>query len=144
MAVQRPVGQRPLSRADIVTYLGGVAVGLALVQLTIGVLDDGKVTATGGFALAAVAVFIGVFMYVRRAAIAQRRHAYYLLHVTAFLLVNASFWLHAMLAHSSTTADDITESWRGALLTMPLIWAVGLFLHTLGTVFSNGYEHVEV
>ena len=144
MTVQRPDGQRPLSTTDIATYMGCLVVGLALTHLTIVVLDDGMVTATGGFLLAAVAIFIAGFMYVRRAAIAQRRHAFYVLHVMAFLLVNSSFWLHALLAHSSTTSDDIIVSWRGALLTMPLVWSVGLLLHTIGTAFAKGYEHVDV
>lgn len=144
MSSQRAVGQRALSTADIAVYMGGLVLGLVLTHVVIAVVSDGRMSALGGLALAAVAIFIAAFMYVRRAAMAQRRYAHYLLHVIAYLMVNASFFLHALLMHSSGRADEIANSWRGALFAMPLIWAIGLFLHTLGTAFSRGYEHVDV
>jgi hypothetical protein len=101
-------------------------------------------TGAGGLVLAGVAVFIAGFLFVRRAAITQRRYAYYFLHVIAFLMVNASFLLHAFLTQSPGRGDELTDSWRGVLLAMPLFWSLGLFVHTLGAASAKGYEHVEV
>jgi hypothetical protein len=39
MTIQRAVGQRPLSTADFAIYIGGLAVGLSLTHLTIGVFN---------------------------------------------------------------------------------------------------------
>lgn len=144
MAIQRAVGRRPLSTADIAVYVGGLTVGLALTHVVIGAVNDGRMSTLGGLALAGLGVFMAVFMYVRRAAMTQRRYAYYFLHVIAYLMINASFMLHAALMYSSGRGDEIADSWRGVLFAMPLFWAIGLFLHTLGTLVSTGYEHVEV
>jgi hypothetical protein len=144
MSGQRAVGQHVLSTTDIAVYLGGLVLGLALTHGVIAVASDGRMNTLGALALAAVAIFIAAFMYVRRAAIAQRRYAHYFLHVIAYLTVNASFLLHALVMFSAGRADEIAGSWRGVLFAMPLTWAVGLFLHTLGTASSRGYEHVEV
>ena len=144
MTVERAVGQRPLSTIDIAVYVGGLAVGLVLTHVVIGADSEGHIGTLGGLALAGVGVFIAVFMYVRRAAMTQRRYAYYFLHVIAFLMVNASFMLHAVLMYSSGRGDEIMGSWRGVVFERPLFWAIGLFLHTLGTILSKGYEHVEV
>jgi len=144
MSDQRAVGQHVLSTTDITAYVAGLVLGLALTHVVIAVVSDGRVSTLGILALAAVAIFIAAFMYVRRAAIAQRRYAQYLLHVLAYITVNASFLLHALLMHSAGRADEVADSWRGVLFAMPLTWAIGLFLHTLGTASSRGYEHVEV
>jgi hypothetical protein len=144
MTFQRAVGQRPLSTTDIAVYVGGLAVGLALTHVVIGAVSDGHITTSGRLALAGVGVFMAVFMYVRRAAMTQRRYAYYFLHVIAFVMVNASFMLHAVLMYSSGRGDEIMGSWQGVAFAMPLFWAVGLFLHTLGAMLSKGYEHVDV
>jgi hypothetical protein len=144
MTDQRAVGQHTLSTTDITAYVAGLVLGLALTHIVIAVVSDGRVSTLAALALAAVALFIGAFMYVRRAAITQRRYAQYLLHVLAYVTVNASFLLHALLMYSAGRADEVADSWRGVLFAMPLTWAIGLFLHTLGTASSKGYEHVEV
>lgn len=144
MTTQRAIGQPPLSTVDVAAYAGGLAVTLALTHLVVGVLDDGRMSALAGLALAGVAVFVVVFLYLRRAAMAQRRYGYYLLHVIAFLLVNGSFALHALVRYSAGSTEAVTGGWRGVLFVMPLVWSVGLLVHTLGTLASRGYEHVEV
>jgi hypothetical protein len=144
MNSQRDVGQHVLSTTDIAAYVGGLVLGLAVTHGVIAVISDGRMSIPGTLALAAVAIFIAAFMYIRRAAIAQRRYAQYLLHVLAYVMVNASFLLHALLMYSAGHADEVADTWRGALFAMPLIWAIGLFLHTLGTASSRGYDHVEV
>jgi hypothetical protein len=144
MGSQRAVGQRILSTTDMAVYVGGLVVGLVVTHVVIAVASDGRMATLGVLALAAVAIFIAAFMYVRRAAIAQRRYAQYFLHVIAYLTVNASFLVHALLMYSAGRADEIADSWRGVMFAMPLTWAVGLFLHTLGTASSKGFEHVEV
>jgi hypothetical protein len=141
---QRAAGQHALSTTDITTYVGGLVLGLALTHLVIAVIGDGRVSTPGTLALAAVAIFIAAFMYVRRAAIAQRRYAQYLLHVLAYVMVNASFLLHALVMYAAGRAGEVADTWRGVLFAMPLIWAIGLFLHTLGIASSKGYDHVEV
>ena len=133
-----------LSTADIAVYVGGLILGLVLTHVVIAVISDGRMSTPGTLALAAIATFVAAFMYVRRAAIAQRRYAQYFLHVIAYLTVNASFLLHALVMFSAGRADEIADSWRGVLFAMPLTWAIGLFLHTVGTVSSRGFEHVEV
>lgn len=144
MSNARTAGQRPLSPRDLTVYVGGLAAGLLLTHALIAVVSDGRMGALGGLGLAAVALFMTVFLYIRRAALAQRRYGHYLLHVIAYLAVNASFVLHALVMYSSGRAEEIAASWRGPLFAMPLVWAVGLFLHTVGTAVSNGYEHVDV
>jgi hypothetical protein len=141
---QRTAGQRALSTTDIAAYVGGLVLGLSLTHMVIAVISEGRVGVLGTIALAAVAIFIAAFMYLRRAAIAQRRYAQYLLHVLAYVMVNASFLLHALAMYSAGRAGEVADSWRGVLFAMPLIWAIGLFLHTLGTASSRGYDHVEV
>ena len=144
MAVDRAVGRRPLGLIDITVYLGGLIVGVAMAHVVIGVVEDGRMTAVGGLMLSGVGLFIAAFMYVRRAAMMQRQYAYYILHVLAFLVVNASFALHTLGMYAADRDGEITDSWQGVLFTMPLFWSIGLFVHTLATVFSTGYEHVEV
>jgi hypothetical protein len=144
MSNERTAGQRALSPTDITVYVGGLVAGLALTHALIAVVSDGRMGTPGRLGLAGVALFLAVFLYVRWAAIAQRRYGHYFLHVIAYVAVNASFALHALVLYSSGRAEEIAASWRGPLLAMPLVWAVGLFLHTIGTAVSDGYEHVDV
>lgn len=143
MMTQRAPGQYPLTRTDVGVYIGGLAVGLALTHIVIA-LSNGRVTVLATLTLAGAAGFVLAFMHVRRPSIAQRRYGFYLLHVIAFLMVNASFWLHALLTPSAGSSDEITGAWRGVLFAMPILWSIGLFIHTLGTLLANGYEHVEL
>lgn len=60
-----------------------------------------------------------------------------------YLLVNASYWLHAGLLAVTGNSNALDPSWQGALFAMSLIGGAGLLVHTVGTLLSKGYENVS-
>ncbi len=140
----RPAGINEISIKRLLQYVLIIIGGVLVVQLYIAFFAHNRVNVWSMLLISLVALYMAWFLWWQRRALRQRAYAGYLLHVLTYLLVNGSYWLHAVLLLTTGNGDSIDATWQGALFGMPLVWGAGLLLHTLGTLLSKGYEDVTV
>lgn len=139
---QRPAGTPPISNADLARHTATLAGGVLAVHLYIVFGADQKVDTTSTVLLGLVALYYWWFHWRRTPAMRQRAYARYLAHVSAFLVVCGSYWIHA--AALTVTGDSLDHSWWGPLFGMSIVWGCGLLLHTFGAAASAGYDDVRL
>lgn len=144
MTTTRPAGRTPVSNRQLMTYIAVMALGLTVVQGWTALGSGSRITAVTGLLLVVVALYALLFSARTRAALRQRAYAGYFVHVMTYLLVNGSFWIHAAVLVLSGRSEVLAAGWSGPLISMSVLWGVGLLLHTFGAVLSKGYDDVEL
>lgn len=120
-----------------------VAGGVMATHVAI-VLQDHKVTILAFLALAVVAIAYYVQTYRFRIVFRRVRHGSFLAHLSGYVIVVGSFYLHAGYLLASNQRDLIDANWYGLLFGMGLFWGLGLVTHAAGTFMTKGFEDVQI
>lgn len=121
-----------------------------LFQIYIAVIADGEPTKLSSLILIAIAGLSWVFNYRAKKAVIKKAYLSYITHVATFLIVNLSFWIHALARYITTTSAEVdgqlivSQDWAVYILHMPAIWGIGLLIHTVGTWKTKGFEDVKI
>lgn len=141
---ERPCGVPRITNRELSRYVLTLTVGMAVLQGYTAFVAGGRTTVVTGLLLVAVALYM--VLYVTRNGTALRTRAYgtYFAHAVAYLIINGSFWLHAWILTLTGRNQVLEDGWTGPLISMSVLWGLGLLVHTIGAMLSRGYEHVEV
>lgn len=140
----RPVGRERITNRQLVQYAAFLALGVAVVQSYTALLADSRITIVTALLLLGVAIYALVFYLRNRPSMRMRAYAGYFVHVLTYLIVNGSFWTHAAILVLSDRRDALASGWSGPLISMSVLWGIGLVAHTFGALISQGYDDVAV
>ena len=137
------------ARALLLPYTLGLVVAMAVVQVVIAA-TGGEVTILAGGLTALVAIGIAVWLWRTLRVLMRVRFGVAIAHVIAFVIVTASFNLHAIVrvmaigfevdGAGDTVRNLLESSWFGATIVMSGLWGLGLLIHLIGTVIGHGWE----
>lgn len=144
MMPDRPIGVPPITNQQLAGYVVVLTAGMILLQGYTAFVADSRVTAITGLLLVAVAIYIAFFVARNGTALRTRAHGTYFAHAVAYLIINGSFWLHAWILILSGREGILEGGWAASLISMCVLWGIGLLVHTIGAMLGNGYEDVEV
>ena len=137
------------ARALLLPYTLGLVVAMAVVQVVIAA-TGGEVTILAGGLTALVAIGIAVWLWRTLRVLMRVRFGVAIAHVIAFVIVTASFNLHAIVrvmaigfevdGAGDTVRNLLESSWFGATIVMSGLWGLGLLIHLVGAVLGRGWE----
>lgn len=137
------------ARALLLPYTLGLVVAMAVVQVVIAA-TGGEVTILAGGLTALVAIGIAVWLWRTLRVLMRVRFGVAIAHVIAFVIVTASFNLHAIVrvmaigfevdGAGDTVRNLLESSWFGATIVMSGLWGLGLLIHLIGSVIGHGWE----
>lgn len=137
------------ARALLLPYTLGLVVAMAVVQVVIAA-TGGEVTILAGGLTALVAIGIAVWLWRTLRVLMRVRFGVAIAHVIAFVIVTASFNLHAIVrvmaigfevdGPGDTVRNLLESSWFGATIVMSGLWGLGLLIHLIGSVIGHGWE----
>ena len=137
------------ARALLLPYTLGLVVAMAVVQVVIAA-TGGEVTILAGGLTALVAIGIAVWLWRTLRVLMRVRFSVAIAHVIAFVIVTASFNLHAIVrvmaicfevdGAGDTVRNLLESSWFGATIVMSGLWGLGLLIHLIGSVIGHGWE----
>lgn len=140
----RPIGHEPITNRRVVLYAAILVVGMAVVQGYTAIFADSRITIVTGLLYAVIAIYAFVFPLRQRPSLRMRPYASYFVHVLTYLIVNGSFWIHAAILVWSGRGEVLASGWAGPLISMSVLWGLGLVVHTFGALTSKGYDDVAV
>ena len=120
-----------------------VAGGIMATHLLI-VLQDHKITILTALALTVVAIAYYLQTYRSRIVFRRVRHGSFLAHLSGYVIVVGSFYLHPGYLLASNQRDLIDANWYGPLFGMGIFWGLGLATHAAGTLLTKGFEDVQI
>ncbi len=94
-------------------------------------------------AFAVIALSYAIFIKKFRKQLAKVPYLLLAINVFTYFITNVSFWIHAFVASSVKSGFVLTANWYGAIISMPLIWGVGLAIHAIESVSNKGYDSIE-
>ncbi|MEY8570615.1 hypothetical protein [Brevibacterium linens] len=137
------------ARALLLPYTLGLVVAMVVVQIVIAA-TGGEITILAGGLTALVAIGIAVWLWRTLRVLMRVRFGVAIAHVIAFVIVTASFNLHAIVrvmaigfevdGAGDTVRNLLESSWFGATIVMSGLWGLGLLIHLIGTVIGHGWE----
>ena len=137
------------ARALLLPYTLGLVVAMVVVQIVIAA-TGGEITILAGGLTALVAIGIAVWLWCTLRVLMRVRFGVAIAHVIAFVIVTASFNLHAIVrvmaigfevdGAGDTVRNLLESSWFGATIVMSGLWGLGLLIHLIGTVIGHGWE----
>ncbi|KHS50758.1 hypothetical protein [Brevibacterium linens] len=137
------------ARALLLPYTLGLVVAMAVVQVVIAA-TGGEVTILAGGLTALVAIGIAVWLWRTLRVLMRVRFGVAIAHVIAFVIVTASFNLHAIVrvmaigfevdGAGDTVRNLLESSWFGTTIVMSGLWGLGLLIHLIGSVIGHGWE----
>lgn len=136
MATTHAASTPATSKSLILPYLLVLLAAVAALQIFIAVQDITPVAAIGLFVIAA-AIFI--WHWGNRKALNKVRFGNAVTHAMAYVVVNASFALHAMLGGAFTVGAP-EPGWVASAIAMPAFWGIGLVVHLFGATLGGGWE----
>lgn len=137
------------ARALLLPYTLGLVVAMVVVQIVIAA-TGGEITILAGGLTALVAIGIAVWLWRTLRVLMRVRFGVAIAHVIAFVIVTASFNLHAIVrvmaigfevdGAGDTVRNLLESSWFGATIVMSGLWGLGLLIHLIGSVIGHGWE----
>lgn len=144
MMTDRPSGVLPITTYELCRYTLALTVGMVIVQGYTAFVAGSRITVITGLLLLAVALYMVLFMARNGTALRTRAYGTYFAHAVAYLIINGSFWFHAWILTLAGRNQLLEQGWAGPLISMSVLWGIGLLVHTIGAMLSKGYEDVEV
>lgn len=127
----------------ILPYIGILAVLCTGVQVLIAVRGH-QIDIIAQILTLVIAAYYAYSQITTRLALNKVRFGRLIHHVTAFVIVNLSFHVHAAYLIVSGKRALIDENWYGVLFGMFVFWGIGFVIHLLASVALRGYEELGV
>ncbi len=124
-------------------YMLFLILGLLLYHSGVWFVQESRLDIFSSFALMPIAAFYFYAVKRYKKYIVKVQYLNLKLHYITYILVNGSFWLHALVAKLIRENFVLSSTWFGALLGMSLLWGTGLLIHTLVSIKRQGYDNVE-
>ncbi len=61
-----------------------------------------------------------------------------------YVLVVGSYWLHAIWLWTTGRGAIVDADWYGVLFGLGLFWGLGLAIHTVVNLRTNGFEDTAI
>lgn len=139
-----PTGHEPITNRQFVQYAALVLLGIVVVHGYTALLADSRITVLTAVLLLGVAAYALVFTARNRTSLRIRAYGSLVVHVITFALVVGSFWVHAALLLLAGQRESLNAGWSGPLLSMSVLWGIGLAVHAWGALRTRGYDDVAV
>ena len=124
-------------------YILLLSIGLAVYHTGIWVFQKSNLNIFSSIALIPIAALYFCTVKKYKKQLVKIPYLNLKLHYITYILVNGSFWIHALLAKLVRPNFALSSTWFGALLGMSLLWGTGLLVHTLVSIKRQGYDNVE-
>jgi hypothetical protein len=144
MMMTLPTGREPITNRQLVQYAALVLLGVLVVQGYTALLADSRITALTAVLLLVVAAYALVFTARHRTSLRIRACASLTVHLITYALVVGSFWVHAALLLLAGQRESLDAGWSGPVLSMSVLWGIGLAVHAWGALRTRGYDDVAV
>lgn len=139
-----PTGHEPITNRQLVQYAALVLLGVLVVHGYTALLAESRITVLTMVLLLVVAVYALVFTARNRTSLRIRAYGGLVVHLITFALVVGSFWVHAALLLLAGQRESLNAGWSGPLLSMSVLWGIGLAVHAWGALRTRGYDDVAV
>jgi len=127
----------------VIPYTVGLTLAMAAVHAII-VAEDHRISGRAMLAYAAVAAGTYAFWIVRRRDLSRVRWGAATAHAITYLVVNGSFWLHALTLIYLGDAGLLDGTWRSILIGQSLVWGAFLLVHAWQSISRRGFEHARI
>lgn len=142
----REIGRTPSTaqvRQRVGWYAAAMIVGVSVVQAIIATHGH-RITLVSTLALAVVALGYLAFNMATHQWLRRVRYGRLTVHAVGYVIVNGSYWLHATWLWTTGRGAVVDADWYGSLFGMGLFWGLGLTIHTIANLRTDGFEEAFI